>query len=358
MKFGIFLPNGSNGYILSTASPQYAPTFAHNLAITRAAEDCNMDFVLSMMKFRGFGGETGYWDQCLESLTLMAGLAVGTSTIELYPSIAVLNAHPAVTARMVSTIDDISGGRCGLNIVTGWNKPEYTQMGLWLGDDYYYDRRYEYAAEYLTILKELWRTGSATRHSEFFDLEDCAALPTPSREVRIVRAGQSPRGLAFTAEFGDHNFVMTDQGGLRRITTALQSEASRHGRRAGTYALFTVIAADRGADADLIAESIVQSADTGAITNVLASASLDGNPAGTSAALQAGLAAPLDKGNIAFMGFPVLKGPYESVAEQLDMLAATTEIDGIMLSFPSFVDDIRNFGARVMPRLAAPRVAG
>ena len=72
VKFGVFLPNGSNGYIPSAASPVYEPTYQHNLEISVAAEKQGLDFVLSMMKFRGFGGETGYWDSCLESFTLMA----------------------------------------------------------------------------------------------------------------------------------------------------------------------------------------------------------------------------------------------------------------------------------------------
>ena len=71
VKFGVFLPNGSNGYIPSAASPVYEPTYQHNLEISVAAERHGLDFVLSMMKFRGFGGETGYWDSCLESFTLM-----------------------------------------------------------------------------------------------------------------------------------------------------------------------------------------------------------------------------------------------------------------------------------------------
>ena len=146
MKFGVFLPNGSNGYILSSGSPIYTPTFEHNKAISIEAEKQGLDFVLSMMKFRGFGGETGFWDACLESFTLMAGLAGVTNKIELFPSIALLSQHPAVTARMIATIDDISEGRCGLNIVTGWNSPEYKQMNLWPGDSHY-ERRYKYATD-------------------------------------------------------------------------------------------------------------------------------------------------------------------------------------------------------------------
>ncbi len=56
MKFGVFLPNGSNGYILSAGNPIYTPTFEHNKAISIEAEKQGLDFVHSMMKFRGFGG--------------------------------------------------------------------------------------------------------------------------------------------------------------------------------------------------------------------------------------------------------------------------------------------------------------
>ncbi|SFO49270.1 pyrimidine oxygenase [Pseudonocardia ammonioxydans] len=348
MKFGIFLPNGSNGYLLSTAAPQYSPTFAHNLAITRAAEDAGMDFVLSMMKFRGFGGDTGYWDSCLDSFSLMAGLAAATSKIELYPSITVLSTHPALAARMVATIDDISGGRCGLNIVTGWNKPEYTQMGLWPGDEYY-EQRYEFAAEYLQILKKAWADGSVTHHGQFFELEDCSVLPRPSRDVPIVCAGQSQKGLSFTAECGDHNFVMATPHRLREIAANLEQRAGAFGRHAGTFALFTVIAEDTDEEAIDIATDLVASADEAAIANVITSASLDVNPAGTSEALRTGLAKPLQEGNSAFMGFPVIAGSYKTVAQQIGEIGAIPGVDGVMLNFRNFVPDIRAFGEKVMP---------
>ena len=67
------------------------------------AERQELDFVLSMMKYRGFGGQTGYWDACLETFTLMAGLAAATSRIGLFPSVTLLAHHPAVCARMVAT---------------------------------------------------------------------------------------------------------------------------------------------------------------------------------------------------------------------------------------------------------------
>ena len=105
----------------------------------------------------------------------MAGLAAVTHRVELYPSVTLLAHHPAVVARMVATIDDISGGRCGLNIVTGWNRPEYAQMGLWRGDDYF-EQRYQYAREYVQIVKQLWRDGTATCRTEHFSSRIVTAI--------------------------------------------------------------------------------------------------------------------------------------------------------------------------------------
>lgn len=350
MKFGVFLPNGSNGYIPSAGSPVYLPTFEHNRAISVEAEKHGLDFVLSMMKFRGFGGDTGYWDACLESFTLMAAIAAATKTIGLFPSISLLSQHPAYVARMVATIDDISGGRCGLNIVTGWNKPEYEQMGLWRGDEYY-DRRYEFAADYLTILRKLWRDGVATHKSEFFELSDCRCLPTPGREIPIVCAGQSPRGKQFVADMADQQFVMTDPATLRDSVADITVRADKAGRKVGIYALFHMIIAATDDEAERIGQNIIEQADNGALANILASAALDTNTGGTSDQLKAGLNQSLEDGNLAFMGIPVIHGSAATVARKIETIGRETGVDGMLFSWPDFVAGCRNFGENVMPLL-------
>tara|TARA_B100001094_G_scaffold332530_1_gene405042 strand:- start:24 stop:1091 length:1068 start_codon:yes stop_codon:yes gene_type:complete len=350
VKFGVFLPNGSNGYILSKAVKPYLPTFEHNKAITLEAEKQGLDFVLSMMKFRGFGGETGYWDSCLESFTLMAGLAGVTHRIGLIPSIALLSQHPAYVARMIATIDDMSGGRCSLNIVTGWNKPEYTQMGLWRGDEYY-ERRYDFAADYLSIMQDLWRNGTSTHKSEFFDLKDCSCLPMPKNEIKIVSAGQSPKGVQFVAKNADHNFVMAPTKKLKGISNSVKAQGRENGRDVGTYALYTLITADTDAEAKDIGQNIIDEADTGAISNIIASANLDTNTGGTADHLKAALELPLEDGNMAFMSNPVIHGSYDTVAQKIDSIAAETGIDGMLFSWPDFVGGIKTFGEHIMPLL-------
>lgn len=68
------------------------PTFELNKAIVQKAEHYHFDFALSMIKLRGFGGKTEFWDHNLESFTLMAGLAAVTSKIQIYATAATLTA--------------------------------------------------------------------------------------------------------------------------------------------------------------------------------------------------------------------------------------------------------------------------
>ena len=180
VKIGVFIPIGNNGWLISENSPQYWPSFALNKQITLTAERFGLDFVLSMIKLRGFGGKTEFWNHNLESFTLMAGLAAVTSRIKLFATCPTLAIPPAIAARMCSTIDSISNGRFGLNLITGWQKPEYSQMGLWPGDEYF-GRRYQYVSEYIQIMRQLWETGRSDFHGEFFQMDDCRLSPPPQR---------------------------------------------------------------------------------------------------------------------------------------------------------------------------------
>src|SRR5471030_593084 len=119
MKIGVFIPIGNNGWLISETAPQYKPTFELNKMIVQRAEHYHFDFALSMIKLRGFGGKTQFWEHNLESFTLMAGIAAVTQRIKIYATVATLTIPPAIVARMASTIDSISHGRFGINLVTG-----------------------------------------------------------------------------------------------------------------------------------------------------------------------------------------------------------------------------------------------
>ncbi len=359
MKFGVFLPNGSNGYLITNAIPPYLPTWQLNRDVTLEAERQGLDFVLSMMKFRGFGGETGFWDACMESFTLMASLASVTERIGLVPTTTILALHPAYVARMMATLDDVSGGRAALNIVTGWNKPEYKQMGLWRGDAYY-EQRYEYALEYVEILRALWRDGRVTHQSAFFDLDDCSCLPTPEHEIPIISAGQSTAGRRFVAQVGGHNFVMAPPERVHSLAADLDTLAADSGREVATYALLHLVAEETDAKAEQVCADIVAGGDLGAIQTMIASAQMDTVEDGTTEQIRQSAAQDLlggdaEEANMAFMGIPAIVGSYETVARKIDALAADPRVAGILFSWPDWVSGIRRFGERVIPLLECRR---
>lgn len=347
MDMGVFIPIGNNGWIISNASPQYKPTFDLNKTIVQRAEHYGLDFVLSMIKLRGFGGKTEFWDYNLESFTLMAGLAAVTSKIKLFASTAILTLPPAMVARMATTIDSISGGRFGINIVSGWQKAEYDQMGLWPGDQYF-GYRYEYAAEYVQVMNELWANGVSNFKGKHFTMNDCRMRPTPAGKVKIVAAGQSPTGMDFAAKYTDYNFLLATGVNTPSAHTALNqrlvSAIENTGRDVGAYVLFMVIADET----DQAAFAKWQKYKDGVDVDALAWMADQGGQDKTADAKSTAATINLPDQAVNFnMG--TLVGSYATVARLLDEAARVPGTKGLMLTFDDFVTGIEQFGRFIQP---------
>src|SRR5258707_11855690 len=100
VEIGVFIPIGNNGWLISTTAPQYKPTFNLNRQIVAKAEAYGLDFALSMIKLRGFGGASRFWGSKFASFTPVARLSAGTRRINIYASVRTLTLPPALTARM------------------------------------------------------------------------------------------------------------------------------------------------------------------------------------------------------------------------------------------------------------------
>ncbi len=349
MDIGVFIPINNNGWLLSATSPQYMPSFELNRQVVQKAEAFGFDFALSMIKLHGFGGKTEFWDHGLESFTLMAGLAAVTSRIKLYASTAVLTIPPAIVARMTSTIADISGGRFGVNIVSGWHKIEYSQMGLWPGD-HHFAKRYDYSTEYVRILRDLWETGQSDLQGEYFRMDACKLSPRPAAPVKLVSAGQSDRGMEFAAQFCDFNFALgegvNEPARAAGVPARMLEHARRAGRDVGSYMLYMVIADETDAAAMAKWDHYVAGADKDALAHLLGKAAEDPAPGTTSMA-----AAVLRSPSPINFNMGTLVGSYATVAAMLDEVAALPGVKGIMLTFDDFLLGLDAFGTRIQPSM-------
>lgn len=366
MEVGLFLPVATRGFLISTTSPPFDPTFDGILKIVQRAEAADLDFCLSMVKLHGFGGPSRYWDSCLDPFTTIAAALARTQKIKLFASVPILAVPPAICARMSATIDSIAPGRFGLNIVTGWQKAEYDTMSMWPGESHS-RRRYDYAAEYVAILKELWQTGSCTFDGEFFQMHECEVFPTPSSNIEIVCAGSSNEGMRFAAKLGDYNFI-----GLREInsplsitetTDRLMAASEAMGRKVGAYALAMICADEtaeiararwikysEGADREAMAWA------SGQLANDLSAAAKGDNSSSADFKRateigMSGTAAGGELSNAISMGMGALIGSYSQVAQMLDELATVDCVSGVMVALADWHNDVDKFCKYVVPAM-------
>jgi pyrimidine oxygenase len=322
--------------------------------VLEKAEAYGMDFALSMIKLRGFGGPSEFWDYNLESFTLMAGLAAVTSRIKLFATCAVLTMPPPIAARMAVTIDSISHGRFGLNIITGWQEEEYRQMGIWPGESHH-RRRYDYCTEYVTIMQELWETGRSDFKGEFFKMEDCRCLPTPQVRIPIICAGQSDNGTKFASTYADYNFCssfgINEPHAIAPSSARLVAANESAGRDCGALVVTMVIAEETDSAAQAKWEHYCDGIDMEALGWRQTQAETD---PGADKYASAGRFAGNLKSRMPSM-HGVLIESYARIAAMLDEYATMPGVRGVMLEFDDFVEGMEKFGQYIQPQMRTRR---
>jgi len=348
MDIGVFIPIGNNGWLISETAPQYMPTFELNKEIVQKAESYGFDFALSMIKLRGFGGKTEFWEHNLESFTLMAGLAAVTDRIKIFATAATLTMPPAIVARMASTIDSIAPGRFGINLITGWQKAEYDQMGIWPGDEHF-KHRYEALDEYATVMSDLWTHGQSDLKGKYYTMNDCRLGPLPSRPIPMICAGTSDAGMAFAAKHCAYNFCsgngqMNDPRDCADSVGRLKACTTAAGTDTKALALTMIIADETDEAAMAKWEHYKAGVDLDALSWSRAQAGADNSTAGRIRRRE-----PLPNSGSRLIG------SYASVARMLDEMSEIDGLAGVMLTFDDFVIGVEQFGQRIQPLMRSRR---
>jgi probable F420-dependent oxidoreductase len=139
----------------------------------------------------------------LEPLIGLAYLAGQTRRIRLGVGVLILPyRHPLLTAKMIATLDNLSGGRIDLGVGVGWMREEFEALGL---DTAMYDRRGAVTDEQLQILDALWSKDLTGFDGAFYRFEPLGAHPHPIQKPRppIWVGGHSRAALRRTARSAD-----------------------------------------------------------------------------------------------------------------------------------------------------------
>ena len=131
----------------------------------------------------------------VESWTILSMAAAQTSRVTVGPFVMnVMNRHPALVARMASTLQIASGGRLILGIGIGGAPKEHAAYGM---DFPPAPQRVARLEEAVAVIRALWTGGPVTRPSLFYPLTDAVAFPVPDPPPPIIIGGETRgRGTA------------------------------------------------------------------------------------------------------------------------------------------------------------------
>ena len=141
---------------------------------------------------------------CLEGWTLLAALAPVTRRLRLGCLVTgVTYRHPAVLAKIATTVDIISNGRLEFGLGAAWHEFEHRAYGI---PFYTMKERQDRLEEALQVIKLLWSSAPTTFHGKYYQLEDAPFLPPPVQKPHppIMIGGSGPkRTLRTAARYAD-----------------------------------------------------------------------------------------------------------------------------------------------------------
>ncbi|KYC38908.1 luciferase [Scytonema hofmannii PCC 7110] len=348
---GLFLPIQAGGWSASTLPRTTDWSFEYNKALVLDAEALGFDLVFALSQWLPKGGYGGVFNgQALDSFVTTAALTSVTQKIMLISTIHVLYGpiHPLHLAKYGATVDHISGGRWGINVVTGHRAVEHEMFG-WTRIEH--DRRYELAAEFIEVLQRLWNDDENFSFEGKSSWKLCSAFVTPKPKYGrpvLVNATGSDAGISFAARYSDIVFITSPGGSdfmsaielLPAHTERVKQAARDIGREVRTLLNPMVISRETERETWAYHDAIVAHADSDA---PLGFSRFDSDAHAWKG--RRGIDAPKRRaigGNIEVIGTP------EQVVEQFIQLKKAG-VDGLQLSFFDFKKDLEFFGDRILP---------
>jgi FMNH2-dependent dimethyl sulfone monooxygenase len=347
---GLFLPVQSGGWSASLLPRTTDWTFDYNAALTHRAEALGFDLVFCLAQWAGKGGYGGiskYREDSLDAFIAVTAPSSITERILLISTIHVLFGpwHPLHVAKFGATLDHISRGRWGINVVTGYSPREARMFG---GQHIEHDRRYEMAGEFTDMLCRLWGAADdLTLQGKFWSVERAFVTPKPlyGRPI-LVNATGSPAGIEYAATYSDLVFITSPAGheidaalvALPAHNALIKAAGAAKGRALRTIINPMIVCRETEQEAQRYHQAILDAADRGAIAGFVGH-----QRSGDAVAWQQhGDTHRALGGNIQIVGSP------EQVIDKLIGLKRAG-CDGIQVAFFDFAPDLEFFGEAVLP---------
>jgi dimethylsulfone monooxygenase len=349
MLLGLFVPIQAGGWSASTLPRTTSWTFDYNSALVKRADELGFDLAFGLSQWLPKGGYGEVMNgMAIDSFMSLAAMTAITKRIILVATTHVLYGpwHPLHFAKYGATLDHISKGRWGFNIVTGHRAVEHEMFG-WPRIEH--DKRYDMAAEFLDAVQHLWREDGNFSYEPKISpwrMKDAFVTPKPlyGRPL-LINATGSDAGIRFASRYSDLVFITSPttseiEGALEALpghAARVKNGARLQGRKVRTIINPMVVCRETEKEAWDYHDAIAAHGDPTA--RFLDSDAHAWRGRGDRQAESRAVG-----GNIRIVGSP------EQITDYIVRLKKAG-IDGVQLSFFDFAPDLDFFGDRVLPLL-------
>ncbi len=194
-------------------------------------------------------------------------------------------------------------------------------------------------------------------------MTDCVLSPRPQAAMKIICAGQSDAGMAFSAQYADYNFcfgkgVNTPTAFAPTAAKLIEANA-KTGRNVTSYVLFMIIADETDEAARAKWDHYKAGTDQAAVAWLVEQSAVD-----KTSGKDTNVRQMVDPVSVVNINMGTLVGSYQTVARLLDEVATVPGAEGVLLTFDDFIKGVEDFGARIQPLmtsrqhvLTAPEIA-
>lgn len=232
MRYGFWTPV-FGGWLRNVPDEGMAPTWEYTKRLCQRAEQIGYD--LTLVAELNLNDIKGTDQPALDAWSTAAALAAVTDTLELMVAVRPNFHHPALLAKQAANIDQISGGRLALNVVSSWWAEEAQSYGLQFDQ---HDDRYARTAEWLEVVDGLWREPKFSFEGERYQLRGAICEPKPVRKPVVYAGGESEAAKTMIASQCDAYVMHGDEPEVIAAKIAdMTARREKTGKPAMTYGM-------------------------------------------------------------------------------------------------------------------------
>ncbi len=346
-SIGLFAFNASSGVTLTKQRNRWNPNFDLIKKVAIVCEKNKFDFLLPIARWNDWSGDTNPHRNTYETISLMSSLASITKNIKIYSTIHLPFTNPIFAARASVTMNHISNGRFGLNLVCGWNKAEFEMFNV--STKISSINRYQYAEEWLRAYKKLiYSNKKINFNGKFIKFKNGQCFPKllNGTKINFISAAFSDNGRKFATKNCDILFTMFSKlETLKKNNKILRLEAKKQNKKVLIYSPIHIICKKSRIEAeDFYQKYSKKNADLKAVDNFISNLAWAKKD-------KLSLYLKQVKQKVAgSLGHYTIIGNSNDCIEQLEQIYKS-DINGIALTFYDCLNDTKNFCNKVLPKV-------